>query len=278
MIWLALALSAGFYWTDVGPKQALVCQVAELESCLANLSTQVRRQLPQTIDGLNHAMARRGAMVLPLVDTEVSGLILISPSHIPQTILVDLSGELHSFPLVESQKLTLWHELGHLQAAVLVDKGLMEGLTDYQHEWVADCYLVWRSARETQGLDLAWQQYHRRNIDVMKDVSFMSHWTVPVLSQLLSRYNLEELTRFATFDALMRDFLPQLEQANQDTLDEFSSLIHRSFSTQASLHLPSYMYWRKPALRQYFESTLVSLLGRDGANLWLQEQSMLMTL
>ncbi|NRB22650.1 hypothetical protein [Shewanella sp.] len=274
MIWLALALSSGVYWTEVGAKQALVCQMTELGSCLAHLPPRVRQQVPNSIDGLNRAMGRRGAMVLPLVDTQVSGLILISPSNIPQTILVDLSGELYSFPLVESQQLTLWHELGHLQAVDLVDKGLMEGLTDYQHEWLADCYLVWRSAREKQGLDLAWQQYHRRNIDVMQDVSFMSHWTVPVLSQLLSRYKVEELTHFETFEALMGDFLPQLEQANQDTLDEFSSLIHRSFSTQASLQLPSYMYWRKPALRRYFESTLVSLLGREAADLWLREQSL----
>ncbi|BAJ00540.1 hypothetical protein [Shewanella violacea] len=274
MILLALVFSSSFYWSDVGSKQALVCQVTELESCLTHLPAKVRQQLPPTIDSLNHAMARRGAMVLPLVDTDISGLILISPSQIPDSILVELSGKLHSFPLVEQPKLTLWHELGHLQGGDLVDKGLMGELSDYQHEWVADCYLVWRSAREKQGLDLAWQQYHRRNIDVMKDVSFMSHWTVPVLSQLLSRYSLEELNQFETFAALMSDFLPQVKQANQDTLDEFSSLIHRSFSTQASLHLPSYIYWRKPALRRYFEPSLVSLLGRDGANLWLKDKSL----
>ncbi|AQS37958.1 hypothetical protein Sps_02806 [Shewanella psychrophila] len=274
MIWLALVLSPSLYWTDVGVKQALVCQVTQMESCLANLSPHVRQQLPSTADGLNHAMGLRGAMVLPVADRDISGLILISPSYIPNSILVDLSGELHSFPLVESKKVTLWHELGHLEAANLVGKGLMGKLSSYQHEWVADCYLVWRTARETLGLDLAWQQYHRRNIDVMKDVSFMSHWTVPVLSQLLGHYSFEELNRFRTFESLMSDFLPQLEQLDQDTLDEFSSLIHRSFSTQASLHLPSYMYWRKPALRQYFESTLVSLLGRNGANQWLQQQSM----
>ena len=38
MILLALALSASLYWADyVGPKQALVCQVTELESCLVHL-------------------------------------------------------------------------------------------------------------------------------------------------------------------------------------------------------------------------------------------------
>ncbi len=104
----------------------------------------------------------------------------------------------------------------------------------------------------------------------MKDLSFMSHWTVPVLSQLLSRYKLDELNSFDSFNGLMADFLPHLVLDDQDTMDEFASLIHRTFSTQASQSLPSYMYWRKPALRHYFKPTLVRLLGRKEASLWLQ--------
>lgn len=278
MSWIVLSLSLSLAWSDIGSKQALICQVAELEHCLAALPTPVRKQLPSHLSSYHQAIGHRGAMVISVLDPKISGVIMLSPERIPKVSLVTLAGKVESLTLTQIDKMTLWHELGHLHVKSLEEQGLVKETSAYQHEWIADSYLTWRSAREEQSLDLAWQQYHRRNMSVMKDVSSMSHWTVPVLSQLLNRYSLDALNQFDTFDEFMSDFLPHLEEKDQDTLKEFSSLIHRTFSTRASQSLPNYIYWRKPALRHYVEPTLVKLLGKKEANLWLQQQSMLVTL
>lgn len=262
-------------WSDIGSKQALVCEAAQLEYCLASLPITVRKQLPSHLSSYHQAIGHRGAMVIPVSDPNISGLILLSPERIPKVSLVTLAGKVESLTLTQTDKMTLWHELGHLHVKALEELGLLKDTSAYQHEWIADCYLTWRAAKEELSVELAWQQYHRRNMSVMKDVSFMSHWTVPVLSQLLSRYKVKDLAQFDTFEALMSDFLPHLVEKDQDTLDEFSSLIHRTFSTRASQSLPNYMYWRKPALGHYVEPTLVKLLGKKEASLWLQQQSML---
>lgn len=277
MIWLALALNlnVSLFWTDIGSKQALVCHVSVLQTCLNQLSPHVRQQLPNTQADFRHELGRRGAMVLAVDDEDISGLVLLAPSHLPESVVVDLSGNIYSFDLAQQKQMTLWHELGHLEAKRLVEQGMFKPLSEFQHEWLADSYLIWRSAKERKSLDLAWQQYHRRNLDVIKDVSFMSHWSVPMLDQILQRYSLEELNKFDKFGDLIADLLPHLTFLNQDELNEFSSLIHRTFSPQAFMNLPNYMYWRKPALRKYFEPTLVSLLGGEGAQQWLQEQSLL---
>jgi len=212
---------------------------------------------------------------MPVEDTTIAGLILTSAENIPESLSVNLSGSIISLNLEHQRQLTLWHEIGHLEAKALLDKGGIDELTPYMHEWLADCYLAWRVAQETGSLALIWQQYHRRNLDLMQNVKAMSHWTVPVLSQLLNRYTLQELVAFETFDDLMDDIRPHLALLDPDSLDEFSSLVHRTFSTQVLQPLPNYMFWRKPDLGRYLEPTLIKLLGEVRAQEWLREQNML---
>jgi len=208
-------------------------------------------------------------------DRDIAGLILTSPENIPSSLSVNVSGAIVSLNLESQPQLTLWHEMGHLQAKGLQDSGLIDELTPYMHEWLADCYLAWRVAKEKRSLGLIWQQYHRRNIDVMQSIDTMSHWTVPVLSQLLSHYSLQKLTEFETYSDLMSDFLPRLVSEEPKSLSEFSSLLHRTFSTQVLQPLPNYMFWRKADLGHYLEPTLIKLLGERGTAYWLQERKML---
>jgi len=271
----ALALSVSLLWTDIGSKQALICEVSSLQPCLHHLPSSVRHQLPANVSELNQILGQRGAMVMAVEDSTIAGLILLSPENLPGSLSVNLSGSIVSLNLENQHELTLWHEMGHLEANRLQDSGLIDELTPYMHEWLADCYLAWRVAQEKRSLGPIWQQYNRRNIDVMQSVDTMSHWTVPILSQLLSRYSLQELIAFETFSELMSDLLPQLELPAPDSLAEFSSLIHRTFSTEVLQPLPNYMSWRKPALRSYLEPTLTKLLGEEAAEHWLIEQKML---
>lgn len=275
MIWSTLTLGASLLWADIGSKQALVCDMESFQSCLHQLPSSVRHQLPANVSEFNQILGQRGAMVMAVEDSTIAGVILLSPENLPGSLSVNLSGSIVSLNLENQQEITLWHEMGHLEANILQNSGLIDELTPYMHEWLADCYLAWRVAQEKRNLGLIWQQYNRRNIDVMQSVDNMSHWTVPVLSQLLSRYSLQELMAFETFSDLMSDLLPQLELPDPDSLAEFSSLVHRTFSTEVLQPLPNYMFWRKPALGHYLEPTLTKLLGEQAAEHWLIEQKML---
>jgi len=275
VIWSALALSVSLLWTDIGSKQAMICELDSLQSCLHQFPSSVRHQLPANVSQFNQILGQRGAMVMPVEDRSIAGLILTSSANIPESLSVNLSGSIISLNLEHQRQLTLWHEIGHLEAKALLDMGGIDELTPYMHEWLADCYLAWRVVQETGSLALIWQQYHRRNLDLMQNVKAMSHWTVPVLSQLLNRYTLQELVAFETFDDLMDDILPHLALLDPDSLDEFSSLAHRTFSTQVLEPLPNYMFWRKPDLGRYLEPTLIKLLGEVRAQDWLREQNML---
>ncbi|ABV38415.1 conserved hypothetical protein [Shewanella sediminis HAW-EB3] len=253
----------------------MICDLDSLQSCLHQLPSSVRHQLPANLSEFNQILGQRGAMVMPVEDRSIAGLILTSPDNIPESLSVNLSGSIVSLNLENQRQLTLWHEMGHLEAKGLLDSGFIDELTPYMHEWLADCYLAWRVAQETGSLELIWQQYHRRNLDLMQNVTAMSHWTVPILSQLLNRYTLEELMAFERFSDLMDDILPQLALLEPDSLDEFSSLVHRTFSTEVLQPLPNYMFWRKPDLGRYLEPTLIKLLGNIAAEHWLREQNML---
>ncbi|WP_394147355.1 hypothetical protein [Shewanella atlantica] len=275
MIWSALALSASLFWIDIGSKQALVCELPSLQACLHRLPLSARHQLPDKPSGFNQLLGQRGAMVMAVEDRAIAGVIVLSPKNIPGSLSVNLSGSILSFPLEKTELMTLWHEAGHLEAIVLTDNGLIDELTPYSHEWLADCYLAWRAVKETGSLALIWQQYHRRNLAMMQSVTAISHWTVPVLSQLLGRYSAQQLSQFDTFNALMSEFLPLITVPDSDTLAEFSSLVHRTFSTEVSQALPDYMFWRKAELGRYLKPTLAELLGEKTAGDWLKERKML---
>ena len=274
MIWTAFSLTTSLLLAPVDTKQVVLCETPLLKSCLQTLSVDVRGQLPASVDEIKQLLGQRGAMVLPLRNKHVAGVVLLARDRLPQSLSIELFGSLYSFTLSEQLAVTIWHEVGHLEAINLVEMGVIDSLTSYRHEWIADCYLIWRSAKEGKGLDLAWQQYHRRNLNMMQSADNISHWTVPVMAQVLEHYDAEQLADFNRFSDFIQDALPRLFEEEQDTLDEFASLFHRTFNTQAMRPLPDYMFWRKPVLAQLIAPTLVSLLGESATRNWMQKQNL----
>ncbi|MCL1051771.1 hypothetical protein L2755_19380 [Shewanella abyssi] len=269
----SIALTSGFIWDDIGAKKALVCELKQLEYCLSQLPLLAREQLPNT-QVIQVSLGARAAIVLPLKHAKVAGVLVTDFSKLPHKRSVNWGSGHFSLSLHRQKELTYWHELGHLQAIEALNEMNTEITTPFQHEWLADLYLIWRIAKETNSLSLAWQQYHRRNIDVMANVEFMSHWSVPVMSQVLTRYTAKELASFNSFKAFWSDVRPHIEIPNADSLAEFSSLIQRTFGAGSVQSLPGYMYWRKPALGHYLKPTLIKLMGQADATQWLAEHSM----
>lgn len=261
-------------WTDVGPKQALVCELHQLETCISQLPLSARNQLPSELKIFNQLLGQRGAMVLPLRHAGIAGVVITDFKNLPNQQTINWGVGHFSLPLKQQSQLTYWHELGHLYAIDALGRQGQTITSPYQHEWLADLYLHWRIARETQSLELAWQQYHRRNLAVMADSEFMSHWSVPVLAQVFELYSVEQLNQFTHFEQFWGDISPKLRLHDRDTLDEFSSLIQRTFGAGTVQPLPGYMYWRKPALGRYLEPTLVKVMGQSAALQWLSSQQM----
>ena len=269
-----LATPSEFLWAEIGPKKALVCKLQQLEPCLNNLPASVRSQLPPASYQFHALLAQRGAMVLPLHDASIAGLVITDFANIPKYQTINWGVGHFSLALDKQAELTYWHELGHLYAIDALSRPDKTITNPYQHEWLADVYLVWRIAHETNRLDLAWQQYHRRNLAAMADSEFMSHWSVPVLAQILATYSVAQLQQFSDFNGFWQDFSGKLVLHDNDTLDEFSSLMQRTFGAGTVQPLPGYMYWRKPKLGQYLKPTLVRIMGRSAAQSWLAEQLM----
>ncbi|MDX1283225.1 hypothetical protein [Shewanella colwelliana] len=121
---------------------------------------------------------------------------------------------------------------------------------------------------------LAWQQYHKRNLAVFESVQAMSHWTTPMLSQLLARYTWQQLGQFERFSTLIAEVYPHLHQYKADELNEFSSLLQQLFGASKLHDLPQYMFWRRPAMAQYIRPTLERMMGQQAATAWLVEQAM----
>ncbi|WP_299804194.1 hypothetical protein [uncultured Shewanella sp.] len=270
----AVDQTSGFFWTDIGPKQALVCELNQLSLCVATLPHSARSQLPKKLDELHHLLGQRGAMVLPLQHARIAGLVITDFTQIPQSQTINWGVGHFSLPLEQQARLTYWHELGHLYAIDVLSRQGQTIDSEYQHEWLADLYLHWRIAKQTQSLDLAWQQYHRRNLAVMADSEFMSHWSVPVLAQAFELYSVEQLGLFASFEQFWLNIYPKLHLHDRDTVDEFSSLMQRTFGAGTVQPLPGYMYWRKPALGRYLKPTLVEVMGLRAAQAWLSSQQM----
>ncbi|MCL1109794.1 hypothetical protein L2719_09580 [Shewanella schlegeliana] len=269
----AINMTSGL-WTDIGPKQALVCELHQLERCISQLPPSARNQLSTGLNKFKQLLGQRGAMVLPLRHGQIAGLVVTDFQQLPSQQTINWGVGHFSLPLKLQSQLTYWHELGHLYAIDALSGQGQTITSPYQHEWLADLYLVWRIARETQSLELAWQQYHRRNLAVMADSEFMSHWSVPILAQALKLYSVEQLNQFARFDQFWADISPKLRPHDTDTLNEFSSLIQRTFGAGTVQPLPGYMYWRKPALGRYLEPTLVEVMGQSAALQWLSSQQM----
>ncbi len=206
----ALDMTSGVFRTDIGPKHALVCERHQLEACVAQLPPSARHQLPTRLSDLHYLLGQRGAMVLPLRHDEIAGLVITDYKQLPRSQTINWGVGHFTLVLKQQAQLTYWHELGHLYAIDALSRQGQTITSAYQHEWLADLYLVWRIAHETDSLELAWQQYHRRNLAVMADSEFMSHWTVPILAQVLERYSVELLQQFSSFELFWRDVSPGL--------------------------------------------------------------------
>ncbi|MCE9677675.1 hypothetical protein LZP69_00530 [Shewanella sp. AS1] len=274
----ASLLLAGALWAQVGESQALVCQRVQLAECLQHLPEETRAQLSQNLKQLTTQMGQRGAMVRPLRQNQskIAGVVLLDSSNIPHSQSILLDGRVYSLTLRQAEEMTLRHELGHLAVTHSRSSYLTQTkLSGYQHEWLADLYLFWSLARDKQENELAWQQYHRRNLAVFESVAAISHWSTPMLAQVFEQYSWQQLGEFRDFDALIDAIYPKLRQYNQDELNEFASLIQQLFGANKRHHLPRYIFWRRPELGRYIQPTLEQLMGKSGAEAWLEQQALL---
>ncbi|MCL1090680.1 hypothetical protein L2744_13975 [Shewanella profunda] len=272
---IVLTLVSSLSWVPIADKQALICPLSELTECLETLSTSVRTQLPSTLEQFKRDIGFRSAMVMPVDDSHLSGLILINKQETPQVQFVNIDSMTYQLELLEQPQLTLWHELGHLENIALQGTVLPNNLSAYQQECLADIYLIWRIARESNDFNLAWQQYHRRNLAALTSVHNMSHWSAPMMIQVLNKYNAIQIGQYSRYQDFLADFYPKIEQLEPSVLQEYSSLIQRTFGASVLQPLPKYLFWRKSKLGLYLKPTFVLLMGEEKAHDWLVQNSML---
>ncbi len=271
---MALTLIANLSWVPIGDKQALLCPLAQLSQCLSILPKAILQQLPRDEAQFKEELGLRSAMVLPLVDSRVAGLILINEVETPRLQFANIDGMSYQLELKDQELLTLWHELGHLENVSLQGTVLPQALTGYQHEWLADLYLIWRVAEEKGSYTLAWQQYHRRNLAALTSVQSISHWTSPMMGQVLLQYSVGQVARFADYQAFLAAVYPKLIQLSPGQLNEYASLMQRTFGASVLQPLPNYLSWRKRSLGDYLKPTLVQLMGDEESSKWLIQQGM----
>ncbi|NKF50736.1 hypothetical protein G3R49_09155 [Shewanella sp. WXL01] len=266
-----LAHQLSHSWLDIDAHKVLLCSALTLTECFAQSpalsqsalfsSASVKRQL-----GLKHAM------VLHLGQSDLLGVIIynLQAPQLSAIGVVDLIP--YHIPLEQQTKLSIIHELGHLQNILLQDTLFSERLSRYQHEWLADMYLFWHMARDQAGRDLIWQQLHRRNLAMMSDSSRISHWSAPQLQYLLQTYSPQILQSFTGYASFATDALAQIPNWNDDELAEFTSLVQRTFGNDVIQILPRYMFWRQEQLIHTLTPTLVKLMGKHKTQLWLSRQ------
>ncbi|MGL5359851.1 MAG: hypothetical protein ACRDBI_09080, partial [Shewanella sp.] len=177
--------------------------------------------------------------------------------------------------LAEQPTLTLWHELGHLENLALQGEVLPAKLTPYQHEWLADVYLIWRIAKERGDFQLAWQQYHRRNLAALTQPQQLSHWSVPMMRQVLTDYGPTRVASFDYYRDFLADFYPKATQLAPPVLAEYAGLMQRTFAGGAQQALPQYLFWRKAELGRYLQPTFNELMGEAKATHLLGQHAML---
>jgi hypothetical protein len=280
----------GWLWLDTAEKKSLICEISHWANCIKQLSFASQKKLGLSNSQAISALARQEAMVFPIADSQVSGLVLLAPSLVAALKTVDdmplatpaimtntqlsisVNGALYPLKLEQQARLTLWHEIGHLENIALQGKSLPEHLTPYQHEWLADVYVVWRSSRSNTDLSLAWQQLHRRNMALINDIGNLSHWSTPQLQFILTSASLEDIQAFSQYSDFIADIYPEMAQLDEVELREYSSLVQRTFGTGAVQALPSYMFWRQAQLAKWLQPTLSELMGPVQAQTWLKRQ------
>lgn len=269
---MAISPHSQGYFIDIGIKRALICQLPQLPACLQLLPQSLQQQGGFSPQAIRAAMGYKSAMVLSAVDDHIAGIIVVNPTK----DIAEQSGSIglttYQLPLRQQAQLTLWHEIGHLHNIRLQNKILPGVLTEYQHEWLADLYLLWRIAQHYPQLDLAWQQFHRRNLALINDSGNLTHWSAPQLQIALTHYNIEQLQNFIRYDDFIAAVYPFMPLWSERDMAEFSSLIQRTFGAGVVQPLPGYMFWRQPKLVEVLSPTLEQLMGKDSAQQWLQNQ------
>nr|WP_241903520.1 hypothetical protein [Shewanella sp. 10N.286.48.B5] len=263
--------SSSFSWMPISNKQAIVCDESRYPSCLNALPIEVVSQLPKDTQISSH-LGGKTAMVLAVNHHDIAGIIIVSAKQPLTQTITSINGHTYQLALLEQFKLTLWHEVGHLENIALVGDVLPSPLSAYQHEWLADMYLVWRIAQTHPDLNLAWQQFHRRNMDLINNRHNMSHWSSPQLHWLLSQYQFKDIQGFDHYSEFIATIFPQLALFDDTEIAEISSLVQRTFGRGATLALPKYIFWRQQRLIEVISPTLVMLMGEDKAHKWLVEQ------
>lgn len=276
----------GWLWVATSDKKALVCDIEHWTTCLQQLPPLSLEKLE--LNGVKRSLGRQDAMVLPLKHPHIAGIVLLAPGvalSLVQPLVqsaratlgnrqlsINVNGTLYPLMLEQQALLTLWHELGHLENIGLQGNVLPADLSAYQHEWLADLYVLWRSVNSSQGLTLAWQQYHRRNMALINDSANLSHWSAPQLQSVLQGSSVASITHFSSYHAFLREHYPSLTQLTDSELREYSSLVQRTFGPGAVQALPSYMFWRQVQLAKWLSPTLGALMGPKEAQTWLVEQ------
>ena len=210
MLLPTLLLTASSYWIDIDTKRALVCDINQISACLKQLDIDTLNHLPNKVSRYREMMGLRHAMVLPINSMHTAGLILTNMQETPNEAFAIVRNTQLKLPLKQQQQLSLWHEQGHL-----INQALPQGLkpkTRYQHEWLADVYMLWKSVRETKNTHLAWQQLHRRNIDVIDDPINLTHWSSPFLLQILQHYSVTQILSFKDYASFIETIYPKLKQ------------------------------------------------------------------
>ncbi|MCF1428515.1 MAG: hypothetical protein LPD71_15380 [Shewanella sp.] len=252
---------------------ALVCQASALAPCLTLLPPQVYASLPNA-ERLQASLGRRGAMAVPIQSGTLAGLVLMAPEQLPDQIQTIVGGLSHRLELPRQQQLTLWHELGHLHISSLPGSAAYSA---WQHEALADLYLLWVSAQNEGDLQGGWQQYHRRNLQLLNDIEHLSHWSVPVLFTALQTFSLQQLLAMSDFNELIAQLslLPGGSGwPKPDKLNEFASLTKRLFGTGSMQALPGYLYWIRGTLGDMLKPSLRELMGEKGAAQLMKEHAL----
>ena len=257
-------------WVAVLDKQALVCQLVDLASCLRNLPLSLQHQTALSAINIRQSMGLKSAMVLVVEHESIAGIIIVQAEREPKSQTGSLGLNTYGIELVNQAQLSLWHELGHLHTIGLQGKVLPIILSDYQHEWLADVYVFWRLG-QTKQLHLAWQQLHRRNLAVIHDSDNLSHWSAPQLQFLLQQYDQHILATEVNYVDFITEVYPRLPNYSDRDMAEFSSLIQRTFGAGVVQPLPNYMFWRQPSLAAILQPTLSYLMGENAAQTWLSQ-------
>lgn len=272
---IAGMLASSLFWSDVGDRQALVCPPEQYTQCLAAIPAQYQRRFPAKLSTVQWQLGLRAAMAMPTDGEQFAGIILWAPDRLNHSISALWNDTVYQLPLAQQAELTLWHELGHLVITHLQYQGqLPNNLTPLEHEWLADCYMLWRSVQETGELVLARQQLDRRNMAVFADIENFSHWTALYLAPQLANVDVQQL-QHSRFAAWLLPMFRATKRYNADELQEFSGLLQRLFGMGRWQSLPDYMSWRRPTLGQVIGDTLRRVMGDSAAERWMTEQNLL---